>query len=271
MRLLSVLAAAALLATACCADAAQTESRMVPARDLAFTQKLDAAVPLDVPLIAEDGSAIKLKDALAGRPAILALVYYGCPRVCGLVLEGITRGARGVQGLDAGVQYQVIAVSFDPRETPSQATEAKIRALRLYDRPSGPEGFRFLTGTEAAVKQIANSIGFSYRWDTASAQFAHPAGAVVLTPEGRTARYFYGIDFQPKDLKLALLEASAGKIGSLVDQVLLFCYGFDEHTGQYTFLVIKVIRVAATLTLCALLSLVWYLRRRERARSEAAA
>jgi len=259
-----------LLALAALDMAASADSRLIPSRDLTFAQQLDTQVPLDVPLIAEDGTPIKLRDAVAGRPTVLALVYYGCPRVCGLVLEGLTRSARAIQGLDVGVQYQVVAVSFDPRERPAQAMEAKLRAMRLYDRASGQEGFRFLTGTDAAVSQIAKAIGFSYRWDVESKQFAHPAGIVVLTPEGRTARYFFGIDFPPRDLKLALVEASAGKIGSVVDQVLLYCYGFDEHTGRYTLIVIRVMRAAGLFTLGCLVTLILVLRRRERARTEAA-
>ena len=246
-------------------------TKLDPARDLKFEQVLDRTVPMDVELTGEDGKPMKLRDAMAGKPTVLALVYYGCPRICGLVLEGMIRSLKYIEGLDAGVDFQVVAVSFDPRETPSQAGKAKLGAIKLYDRAKAREGLRFLVGSEANVRKLADSIGFSYRWDEASKQFAHPTGIVVLTPAGRTARYFFGIDFPNKDLKLALVEASSGRIGSVVDQVLLFCYGFDDNTGRYTFLVMRLVRGAGILTLIVIGFALRSLRRRERARALEAA
>lgn len=242
------------------------DGRLVPARDLKFEQRLDRELPLDATLTGEDGQPVRLADALARKPGVLALVYYGCPRVCGLVLEGLTRSLRGLKELDAGKDFQVVTISFDPKETAKLAAFAKQRAAKMYARPSAMQGFRFLVGTEAEVRRVADAIGFSYRWDEGSKQYAHPTGVVVLTPEGKTARYFYGIDYEPKDLKLALVEAGQGRIGSLVDQILLYCYGFDEHTGRYTLIVMRLMRLAGLVTLVAVIALLVVLRRREVAR-----
>lgn len=248
-----------------CASLAHAD-RLVPARDLKFEQRLDQKVPLDANLIAEEGESVRLSDAIAGRPTILALVYFKCPRVCGLVLEGLTRSLRNLKELDAGKDYQVVCISFEPKDTAKQAFIAKQRTVKMYARESGRRGFRFLVGAGDQVRRIADAIGFSYTWDEGSRQWAHPTGVVVLTPQGRTARYFYGIDYEPKDLRLALVEASAGKIGSIVDQVLLYCYGFDESTGKYTFVVMRVMRAAGMITLALVIGLLVVLKRRELAR-----
>jgi protein SCO1/2 len=252
------------LALACAALA--HADRLVPARDLKFEQRLDQIVPLDATLTGEEGQPVTLRDAIAGKPTVLALVYFKCPRVCGLVLEGLTRSLRNLKELDAGKDYQVVCISFDPKDTAKFAFVAKQRTVKMYAREPGWKGFRFLVGAEEQVRRIADAIGFSYKWDEGSKQWAHPTGVVVMTPEGRTARYFYGIDYEPKDLKLALVEASAGKIGSLVDQVLLFCYGFDESTGKYTLVVMRVMRAAGMVTLALVIGLLVVLRRREHAR-----
>jgi protein SCO1 len=215
-------------------------------------QKLGNQVPLDLVFKDETGKSVKLGDYFDGhKPVILTLVYYGCPMLCTMVLNDQTRAMNGLT-LDAGVDYQVVTVSFDPRESPALAAEKKETYLQSYHRPHANEGWHFLTGDENSIHQLAQSVGFTYKWDPKFNQYIHPSGIMILTPSGTVSRYFFGIDFGLKDLKLALQEASGNKIGTLTDQVLLFCFHWDETTGKYTTNVLLAVRIGGILTVGAL-------------------
>jgi protein SCO1/2 len=238
------------------------------ASKIGFDQKLDAQVPLDIPLKDEAGRPVRLGDYFGERPVILTLVYHECPMLCNEVLNALTRGLKGLT-FDVGDQFEVVTVSINPAETPELAAAKKAGYLRRYGRPGGASGWHFLTGDEGSIRRLAQSVGFRYVYMPESKQYAHAAGIVLLTPQGRVARYFFGISYAPRDLRLGLTEASAGKIGSPVEQMLLFCYRFDPTTGKYTFAIMNVLRLLATATALALggyvATMLWRERRRARA------
>jgi protein SCO1/2 len=240
--------------------------RLNPVRELAFEQLLDHTVPLDLTFSDETGRKVTLGTVARGKPVVLALVYYRCQRICGMVMEGLARGLAGVDSFTAGEEYSVITVSIDPKESSGLAGAARNRMLSLYGRPGGSRGWHCLTGSEGAIRTLADSIGFRYTYDEPSGQYFHPTGLVMLTSAGRIARYFYGAEFSPRDLRLGLVDAAAGQIGSAVDQVLLFCYGYDPHTGRYTMAVLKLMRLAGVLTAMLLCATVGYFLHRERRR-----
>jgi protein SCO1/2 len=233
-------------------------------RQVSFNPQLDAAVPLDLVFRDEAGRPARLGDYFAGRPVVLALVYYSCPMLCNQVLEGLHRSLR-VLSFDAGKQFHVVAVSFNPRETPSQAAAKKREALERYHRPGAEAGWHFLTGEEPSIAALTRAVGFRYAYDPQSNLYAHLSGILVLTPQGRISRYFYGIDYAPRDLRLGLVEASANKIGSPVDRLLLFCYHYDPAAGKYGALVMRLVRLGGILAVLSLLAFVLALRRREHA------
>jgi protein SCO1/2 len=179
---------------------------------------------------------------------ILALVYYQCPSLCNMVLNGVVRSLKDL-ALTAGEDYDVVAVSFDPRETPEMARAKKQTYMKNYDRPGAEKGWHFLTGDEAASKALADSVGFRFVYDTMTNQYAHGSGIILLTPEGRAARYFFGIDYPARDVKLALVEASNGHIGSAIDQVELYCFHYDPANGKYGLVIMNVLRLGGLLTL----------------------
>jgi len=242
-------------------------SNQMPAvlKDVAFEQKLGGTVPLDATFRDETGAAVQLGDLLHGRPAILALVYYECPMLCTLTLNGLA-GALEMLKLDAGRDFEIVTVSFEPKETPDLARAKKATYLQRYKRPTAAAGWHFLTGDAAAIARLTESVGFKYVWDPAAQQYAHATGIVVLTPDGHIARYFYGVEYPPKDLRLGLVEAADGKIGNVVDQVLLYCFHYDPATGKYGASVIRLIRLAAVLVLVALGGFLTVSLRREKAR-----
>jgi protein SCO1/2 len=233
-------------------------------KDIGIDQRLDAPLPLDVPLRDEAGRAVRLGDYFGKRPVVFALVYYNCPMLCTQVLNGLV-GALNTLSLDAGRDFDVVAVSFDPRDKPSDAAAKKDAYLTRYKRPNAADGWHFLTGDAAAIERVARAAGFRYKWDEARGQFAHASAIMVATPEGRLARYFYGIEYAPRDLRLGLVEASAGRIGTPVDQVLLYCFHYDPTTGKYGAAVMRMIRIGGLATLAALgISLWLWSRRRPR-------
>jgi protein SCO1/2 len=184
--------------------------------------------------------------------------------LCTLTLNGLA-SALDVLSFDVGREFEVVTVSFDHRETPALASAKKKAYLERYRRPGAAQGWHFLTGDEASVRRLTSAVGFRYAWDARTRQFAHPAGVVVLTPEGRVARYLFGIEYAPKDLRFALVESSAGRIGSAVDRLVLYCYQYDPATGRYGAVVMRIVRVAAVLTVAALGGFILVSRRRERA------
>jgi protein SCO1/2 len=222
-----------------------------PLADIAFEQKLGAQVPIDLEVIAEDGSPTTLRSAMAGKPAILALAYYECPMLCTLVLNGLA-GALRVVSLDPGRDFQVVILSIDPKETPELARKKKTSIVKRFARAGTDDGFRLLVAEEASIRSVAESIGFSYRWDERTRQWAHASGFVVLTPSGVVAQYFYGVEFSPRDLRLALVEASEGRTGELVDHVLLYCFQYDPETGKYGLAIMRLIRIAGIVTVLGL-------------------
>jgi protein SCO1/2 len=228
-------------------------------------QRLGHQIPLDLVFKDETGKSVKLGDYFDGkRPVILTLVYYDCPMLCTLVLNDLTRGMNGLN-LNCGDDYQIVTVSFDPKETPEKAAAKKRNYLRSYTRPHGEEGWHFLTGDSASIHQLTDAVGFTYRWDPKYSQFIHPSGITILTPTGTISRYFFGIDYGLKDLKLALQEASGNKIGSLTDQILLYCFHYDELSGIYRYsrLVIRLVQAGGVMTLLGL-GTFWFAMSRRR-------
>jgi protein SCO1/2 len=234
----------------------------VELRNVQFVQRLSEQLPLDLPFIDEDGQVVPLRQYFARKPVVLAFVYYECPMLCSQVLNGMT-SALATLDETAGRDYEVVAVSFDPRDTPVAAAAKKKSYLDRYKRPGSERGFHFLTGSEASVKALTAAAGFKYEWDEATQQFAHASGLVIATPQGTLSRYFFGIEYAPRDLKFALIESSAGRVGSLVDQVLLYCYHYDPKTGSYSFVAMKVVQLGGALTLLALVGFVVVAIRRE--------
>jgi len=215
-----------------------------------FDQRLNTRVPLDLAFGDEAGKQVTLGSYLGARPVILALVYYECPNLCSTVLEDLVETLNEIR-FTLGHQYDVVTVSIDPRETPAQAAKMKKTLLGHYNRATiaGEAGWHALTGAPAAVERLASTVGFRYAWDEQLQQYAHPSGLVVLTPEGRISRYFYGLVYSPGDLRLGLVEASANKIGSPVDQVLLRCYRYDPTSGSYTLAIMDTVRLAGAATI----------------------
>lgn len=225
-----------------------------------FEQKVGAAVPLDVTLTGAGGRAVSLGDLLGRRPAILMLGYYRCPMLCGMVFDEVAASLDRLS-FDAGRDYSVIVVSIDPKD---DAAIARERAQALARRHEGASGWHFLTATAEASRQVAGAVGFHYAYDPETDQYAHPAGLVVLTPEGTAARYLLGLSFAPRDLRLALVEAGEGRVGGVVDQVLLRCYHYDPSTGRYGFAIMTGVRIAGILTVAALFLIVLLAARRRR-------
>jgi protein SCO1 len=234
-------------------------------RDVAFEQRLDAQIPLDLPFRDEDGNAVTLGQYFGTKPVVLSLVYYRCPMLCGLVLEGMVRALK-VLAFDVGKEFEVVTVSFDPAETPALASQKKASVLAGYDRAGAAAGWHFLTGDQAAITRLTDAVGFHYQYVPEERQFAHAAGIMILTPQGRLARYFYGVDYAPRDLRLGLIEAAQGKIGSPVDQLLLYCYRYDPVTGKYGAVAMNIIRLGGVATVLALGGFMAVMLRRERRR-----
>jgi protein SCO1 len=211
----------------------------------------------------ETGNSVRLGDYFGEKPVILALIYYGCRDLCPLVLENLARTLRAIS-FDAGKQFEVVIVSFDPRDLPSIAAAKKAEFVERYGRRGTKQGLHFLTGTEASIRSLTGAVGFRYSYDVSTGEYGHAAGIVVLTPQGKISRYFYGIEYSPRDLRLSLVEASEKKIGSPVDQLLLFCYHYDPATGKYSLVIMNVLRLAALATVLILGAFVLVMLRRER-------
>lgn len=237
-------------------------------QEIGYDQRLHERVPADLVFRDSAGKHVRLGEYFGGRPVILSLAYYECPMLCPLVLDGVLRSLRTLS-LDLGRDYTVITVSIDPGETPQLAAATKARMVRAYGRPGAAAGWHFLTGEAAAIRRLSQAVGFRYTYDPAKDQYAHAAGIVVLAPQGTIARYLYGIEFAPRDLRLSLVQAAAGTIGSPVDQLLLLCYQYDPTSGTYTVAIMNVLRLAGIGTALGLGGLMVILFRRERMRSGA--
>ena len=201
-------------------------------------RKLNQQVPLDLTFRDENGKTVLLADYFKQKPVILNFVYFKCQDLCPLLLDGVVRSLRALS-FDLGNQFDVLTVSFDPHDDPPLAAAKKADLVEKYSRPGAATGWHFLTGDETSIQRLTQSVGFRYSYDAQTGEFAHAAGIIILTPQGRTSRYFYGIDFSPRDVRLGLIEAAAAKIGSPIDQLLLFCYHYDPLTGKYSLLVAR--------------------------------
>jgi protein SCO1/2 len=224
-------------------------------------QRLDEQVPADLTFRDETGAAVRLGDYFKSeRPTILVLAYYRCPMLCTEVLNGLVNSMQKTN-LDMGRQYQVLTVSFDPKDSSELAAQKKVTYAKSYGRPGTETGWHFLTGEPESIKQLTQAVGFRFAYDPATDQYAHGSGIMVLTPQGKLSRYFYGIEYPARDLRLALVEASSGKIGSAVDQLLLLCYHYDPATGKYTASAMMLVRLGGVLTMLAIFSFIgrgWY-------------
>jgi protein SCO1/2 len=229
--------------------------------DVGIDQQLDAQVPLDLTFRDEQGQAVPLSRYIADDPVILTLGYYECPMLCSLVRRGLFDSLQTLQ-FSAGEQFDLVSVSIDPRENDHTATIHKAQYLQAYNRPGAAEGIHFLTGEEPAIRALADAVGFRYAYDEQTGQYAHPSGIMVLTPQGRISRYFYGIEYDAQDLRLALVEAADNQIGTPTDQVLLLCYQYDPATGQYSVAIWRLIRIAGSATVLILLAVIVLLARR---------
>lgn len=236
-----------------------------PAREVGFEQKMGAKVPVQATFRDENGRTVRLGDYLGKRPVILSLAYYECPMLCGLALEGLARSLKGFS-LVPGQDFEIVTISFNPVEKPELAKAKKTNLVDYYGRPGAEKAWHFLTGDQAEIQEVTRAVGFNYRWDEAQKQYAHATGIVLLTPDGTVSRYFFGIEYAPKELRLGLSEASEGKVGGLTAQLLLLCYQYNPATGKYTATTLTVLRIAAVLTLLALGSFVLVMLRRERSR-----
>ena len=230
-------------------------------KDVGIDQKLNQQIPLDSVFKDEEGRDVRLGQFFNGKPVILSLVYYTCPMLCTQVLNGELGALRNIS-FNIGEQFEVVTVSFDPRETPQLAAAKKQTYIKGYNRPSGERGWHFLTGDQANIKRLTEAVGFRFVWDDQTKQFAHASGIMVLTPEGKLARYFFGIDYPPNDLRLALVEASQNRIGTPVDALMLYCYHYDPATGKYGLVVMNVMRLAGIVTVILIVGMILILRRR---------
>ena len=240
-----------------------TSNGLPPAlSDVGIEQKLGEQIPLDAEFKDENGKLIKLGDLFGKRPVILAMVYYECPMLCNEVLNGLTGSLKGIN-FDAGKDFDVIAISFDARENDKTdlAKNKKESYVGRYSRPGTENGWHFLTGTQTEIDKVTKAVGYKYKFDEATNQFAHAGGVMIATPDGKLSRYFYGIDYAPKDLKFGIMESSQEKIGNPAEQLLLYCFHYNPATGKYGLAILNIIRVVGVLTLLGLGGMIFYFRR----------
>lgn len=223
--------------------------------EVRIDQRLDESLPLDAVFRDENGDEVKLGAYFGSKPVVLALVYYSCPMLCNQVLNGMTSGLDVLKAFSIGKEFEVVTVSFDPRETPELARQKKETYIKWYKREGAAEGWHFLTGDQPNIDRLTEAAGFHYKWDEKTTQFIHASGIMIATPDGKLARYFYGIEYAPKDLRLGLVEASAGKIGSPVDQLLLYCYHYDPASGKYGAAVMNIMKLGGAATVIAIIAM----------------
>ncbi len=230
---------------------------------ISIDQRLGEQVPLDLRFANESGEMVELQQFMGDRPIVLTLVYYECPMLCNQVLNSLLR-ALNVLTFDIGTEFDVITVSIDPNETPEMAAQKKAEYLKIYRGDNASLGWHFLTGSQEQITRLAEAVGFHYEYDEATDQYIHASGIMVITPEGRIARYFYGIDYPPRDLRWGLVEAAGGQIGTAVDQLLLLCYAYDPLTGKYGLFIRNSLRIGGIATVLALGTFIVVMLRRER-------
>ena len=231
-------------------------------QNVGFEPQLDAQLPLDLSFRDEAGRDVQLREYFGRKPVVLALVYYGCPMLCNQVEMGVV-GSLKMLSFNAGRDYEVIFVSFDTRETPDMAAKKKTAALSRYGRPDTALGWHFLTGKEAPVRALASAANFRYSFDERHNLFAHASGIMLLTPDGRISRYFYGVEYPSRDVRLGLVDASAGKIGTPIDHLLLYCFQYNPETARYSATVLRIVRLGGILTIFTIVAGILIFRRRD--------
>src|SRR4051812_2608875 len=234
-----------------------------PLREIGFDQNIGRRLPLETIVSDEDGRAAPIGEYFGARPVVLIFAYYNCPMLCTQVITGLA-SAVGVLSLSPGRDFDVVTLSFDARDTAATAAAKKAAFLDRYGRPGAAAGVHFLTAGQPSIDRLTKAAGFRYAWDAATGQFAHPTGVVVLTPDGRLARYLFGIEYGPRDLRLGIVEASAGKVGTPVDSLLLYCYHYNPMTGRYGLVVMRAVRLAGVATVLALGTFIVVMIRREK-------
>jgi len=246
-------------------DSSQPPSNRMPQllTEIGLDQKLDAQLPLALPFKDEAGRDVRLGDYFGKRPVVLTLVYYECPMLCTQVLNGLASSI-GVIQFNVGQQFDIVTVSFDPGETPELARAKKASYIERYNRQGAAAGWHFLTGTPKSIEALTKAVGFRYAYNPAIDQFAHVSGIMVATPDGKLSHYFYGIEYGPRDLRLALIEAADRKIGSPVDQLLLYCFHYDPKSAKYSVAVMRLVRSAGIATVMALVAGIVVMRRRDK-------
>ena len=244
----------------------QTSSDQKPAilDQVGIDQRLNQQVPLDLTFVDESGKTIKLGEYFGQKPVVLSLVYYECPMLCSQVLNGLTASLNTLN-FNVGREFDVITVSFDPRDTPAAANDTKQRILKRYRRPGSEQGWHFLTGKKDQIDALAQAVGFRYAWDPEIQQYAHASGIMLLTPDGHVAQYYYGIEYAPRNLQLGIVETSKGKVGGLAGQILLYCYHYDPAKGKYGAAIFNILRVGALVTMLALGGFMFVMFRRDAA------
>ena len=230
-------------------------------KTVGIEQRLNEPAPLDTVFKDEQGREVRLGDFFKGKPVVLSLVYYSCPMLCNQVLNGMLGSFRQIN-FDIGEQYEVVTVSFDAHETPALAAQKKQTYIKAYNRAGADAGWHFLTGDDANIKRLTDAVGFHFKWDEQTNQFAHASGIMLLTPEGKLARYFYGIEYPSRDMRLGLVEASQNKIGTPVDVLMLYCYHYDPATGKYGAVVMNIMKVAGAITVGLIVGMLLMLRKR---------
>lgn len=228
-----------------------------------FSQRLGEQLPLDARLTDETGRQIALGEYFGkNKPVVLAFVYFQCPMLCPLVMNGISSALKVVP-FTAGKEFDVVLISFDPNDTPEAANAKKRAHLLHWAVPETADGWHFLTGTEQEIRRVTDAAGFTYDWDEETQQFAHVSGLLVATPDGRLSRYFYGVEFSPKDLRLALVDSGQGRLGSVVDELLLYCFHYDPSSGRYGAVFMNIMRLGGVLTVGLIVGFVVLMRLRE--------
>jgi protein SCO1 len=259
-----LLAAFTLRAQTVPANVGPTAATLPPVlENVGFEPALNTPMPQDLPFRDETGRSVQLRDYFGQeKPVVLAFVYYGCPMLCDQVEQGVV-GALRMLSFNPGRDYEVVFVSFDSRETPEMAAEKKKKALAHFRRPETDSGWHFLTGSKESIDATTKAANFRFFFDAKNDLFAHASGVMILTPDGRISRYFYGIEYPGRDMRLGLVDASAGKIGTPIDHVLLFCYHYDPSAARYSASILKIIRLGGILTILSIVGGIWISRRRE--------
>jgi len=230
-------------------------------KNVGIEQRLNEQIPLDLTFRDEAGKAVRLGDYLGKKPVILSLVYYRCPMLCSELLVGLESTLK-VLKFDVGKEFDVLTISFDPKDTPELATSKKAEILKRYKRAGAEQGWHFLTGPQESIDALTKAAGFQYQYDPKTDQFAHSTAIMILTPRGKIAQYYYGVEFPPKDMRLGLIQASQNKIGTLADQVILYCYHYDPNTGKYSAIISRIIQLSGGLTILGIGTVLLVLFRR---------